>query len=321
MNNQGTNYNMVNMMKMSMQANNYNQQYIRPPGTVNNNAQSNYNPQFNMNNPGMMMNNYKPQNYQQTFQGYQQPPQNYQQTIQGYQQPPQNYQQTIQGYQQPSQTYQQQNQMNLKPAPFQNTFFVYGKIGNKTIAQEDRQSFLNNLRDTNWTQVSLYKNSKNAQVKTSFAPKQGNSISDDHMFEYASFDRYYIELEPALSNFNFYLNDIQQGQSGMHETVQNKKNTFLSNIQGETDADFNTILYKIKQNRSYILSKDEQLYKKVANILPFIATDTSNQNQQQQFQQQQPQPQFQQQQQMNMPPNSNNMYYGNNNMNVPRYNY
>ena len=305
-----TNYNMVNMMKMSLQANNYTQQFIRPVTTMNNPMHASYNPQFNMNNQGIMMNNYKPQTYQQPIQGYQQqppqtyqqqPPQTYQQPVQSYQQqPPQNYQQPVQGYQQkPPQTFQQQ----MKQTTLQNTYFVYGRIGNKTIAQEDRQSFLNNLKDTNWTQNTLYKNSTNAQVKTTFVPKQGNYPSEDQKFEYASFNKYCIELEPSLSSFNLYLNDIQLGQNGMQETMQSKKSIFLSNIQGEPDMDFSLILHKIKQNRSYILSKDEQLYKSVANILPFIATDNSAQNQQQQPQQ------------MSMPPNnnSNNMYYGNNN--------
>ena len=312
MNTQGTNYNMVNMMKMSMQPNTYNQQYIRPTTTMNNTMPNNYNPQYNMNNQGMMMNNnYKPPGYQQPLQTYQQqPPQNYQ----GYQQqqPPQNYQ----GFQQ-----------QMKPPTLQNAFFVFGRIGNKTIAQEDRQSFMNNLKDTNWTQNTLYKNSKNAQVKTTFVPKQANNYtSNEQTFAYASFNRYCIELEPALNNFNLYLNDIQQAQNTMQETMQSKKNMFMSNIQGEPDMDMSLILHKIKQNRSYILSKDEQLYKSVANILPFIVTDTStNQQQQQQPQQQQFQQPQQQPQQMSMiPNNNNNMYYGNtgnNNMSVPHYNY
>jgi hypothetical protein len=100
MNTQGTNYNMVNMMKMPMQPNTYNQQYIRPTTTMNNTMPNNYNQQYNMNNQGMMMNNnYKPPGYQQ------QPPQNYQ-GFQQQQQPMQNYQ----GYQQ------------QQPMPIQNNF-------------------------------------------------------------------------------------------------------------------------------------------------------------------------------------------------------
>ena len=316
MNTQGTNYNMVNMMKMPMQPNTYNQQYIRPTTTMNNTMPNNYNQQYNMNNQGMMMNNnYKPPGYQQ------QPPQNYQ-GFQQQQQPMQNYQ-GYQQQQQPMQNYQG-FQQQMKP-PTQTAFFVVGRIGNKIIAQEDRQSFMNNLKDTNWTQNTVYKNSKNAQVKTTFVPKQANNYtSNEQTFAYASFNKYCIELEPALNNFNSYLNDIQQAQTTMQEAIQSKKNMFISNIQGETDMDINLILHKIKQNRSYILSKDEQLYKSVANILPFIVTDTStNQQQQQQPQQQQ----LQQPQQMSMIPNNNNnnMYYGNtgsnNNMSVPHYNY
>lgn len=317
MNTQGTNYNMVNMMKMSMQPNTYNQQYIRPTTTMNNTMPNNYNQQYNMNNQGMMMNNnYKPPGYQQ------QPPQNYQ-GFQQQQQPMQNYQ-GYQQQQQPMQNYQG-FQQQMKP-PTQTAFFVVGRIGNKIIAQEDRQSFMNNLKDTNWTQNTVYKNSKNAQVKTTFVPKQANNYtSNEQTFAYASFNKYCIELEPALNNFNSYLNDIQQAQTTMQEAIQSKKNMFISNIQGETDMDINLILHKIKQNRSYILSKDEQLYKSVANILPFIVTDTSTNQQQQQQQPQQQQ--LQQPQQMSMIPNNNNnnMYYGNtgsnNNMSVPHYNY
>ena len=91
----------------------------------------------------------------------------------------------------------------------------------------------------------------------------------------------------------------------------------LSNTS--TDIDFQSLLSKISENRSYILSKDQVLYKKVEKILPLL----NQSNQKEQFQNQpqmnqpmqpqmnqpmQPQPYYLQQPQQ--PPN----IYGNNNM-------
>ena len=128
-------------------------------------------------------------------------------------------------------------------------------------------------------------------------------------------------LHPYLTDFANYENEIKQRFSKLDLDDKNNNKEFISkNLSNtSTDIDFQSLLSKISENRSYILSKDQVLYKKVEKILPLL--NQSNQNNQFQNQPQMNQPM---QPQMNQPMQPQPFYlqqpqqppniYGNNNM-------
>ena len=187
------------------------------------------------------------------------------------------------------------NQMNVNP----NTF-VFAKIGHVEIVNEDLMTFKNNIKSTEWTQNSTYKNAKNIQITTTC----GNSRNDNNqrLNIQNNFNNYLLSFPSYLTDFANYENEIKQRFSKLDTEDQNKNREFISqNLSNtSTEIDFQTLLSKISENRSYILSKKQDLYKKVEKILPLL--NQSNQNNQFQNQPQMNQPmQPQMNQQMNQP--------------------
>ena len=206
------------------------------------------------------------------------------------------------------------NQMSVNP----NTF-IFAKIGQVEIANENLMTFKNNIKSTEWTQNSTYKNAKNIQITTTC----GNSRNDNNqrLNIQNNFNNYLLSFPSYLTDFANYENEINQRFSKLDTEDQNKNREFISqNLSNtSTEIDFQTLLSKISENRSYILSKKQDLYKKVEKILPLL--NQSNQNKQFQNQPQMNQPM---QPQMNQPMQPQPFYlqqpqqppniYGNNNM-------
>ena len=183
------------------------------------------------------------------------------------------------------------NQMSVNP----NTF-IFAKIGQVEIANENLMTFKNNIKSTEWTQNSTYKNAKNIQITTSC----GNSRNDNNQrlnFQ-NNFNNYLLSFPPYLTDFANYENEIKQRFSKLDLDDKNNNKEFISkNLSNtSTDIDFQSLLSKISENRSYILSKDQVLYKKVEKILPLL----NQSNQKEQFQNQ-PQMNQPMQPQMNQP--------------------
>lgn len=222
--------------------------------------------------------------------------------------------------------------MNMPPQnQFQGQFnatFISGKIGNKEIAKEDLPTFKSNLKETEWTQNPIYKNAKNADVQLTFNPKENRNNMPN--FQRANIGSYLLDIGPYLSEFNNYANDCLSKNAKMADEVEQKKNEFIKScFPSDASIDMVTMLEKIKKNRCYILSKDQQLYKKVEHYLPFLADDKPNntnnnsnpillnqvsQNINQINQTSPPSFGYQQQQNSQVPPQQyNNMNYGYNN--------
>ena len=183
------------------------------------------------------------------------------------------------------------NQMSVNP----NTF-IFAKIGHVEIVNEDLMTFKNNIKSTEWTQNSTYKNAKNIQITTTC----GNSRNDNNqrLNIQNNFNNYLLSFPPYLTDFANYENEIKQRFSKLDLDDKNNNKEFISkNLSNtSTDIDFQSLLSKISENRSYILSKDQVLYKKVEKILPLL----NQSNQKEQFQNQ-PQMNQPMQPQMNQP--------------------
>ena len=183
------------------------------------------------------------------------------------------------------------NQMSVNP----NTF-IFAKIGQVEIANENLMTFKNNIKSTEWTQNSTYKNAKNIQITTTC----GNSRNDNNqrLNIQNNFNNYLLSFPSYLTDFANYENEIKQRFSKLDLDDKNNNKEFISkNLSNtSTDIDFQSLLSKISENRSYILSKKQDLYKKVEKILPFL----NQSNEKEQFQNQ-PQMNQPMQPQMNQP--------------------
>ena len=152
------------------------------------------------------------------------------------------------------------NQMSVNP----NTF-IFAKIGQVEIANENLMTFKNNIKSTEWTQNSTYKNAKNIQITTTC----GNSRNDNNqrLNIQNNFNNYLLSFPSYLTDFANYENEIKQRFSKLDTEDQNKNREFISqNLSNtSTEIDFQTLLSKISENRSYILSKKQKKKKKYSN--------------------------------------------------------
>lgn len=207
-----------------------------------------------------------------------------------------------------------QNQYGMQqPQQQQAMTFICGKIGTKIIASEDLPTFQSNLKETEWTQNPIYKKAQNADVQTTFSSNQNNRGLN---YQRVNFDSYLLDVVPALSEFDNYATDCLARNASMVEEGEKKRIEFMKTCFPQENTDMNMIdlLSKIKSNRSFVLSKDPVLYKKVDQLLPFLVND--NVNTQMPVQQQAPAVQPPQNnmnygyQQQTNPPQMNNYSYG-----------
>ena len=168
-----------------------------------------------------------------------------------------------------------QNQYGMQQQPPQAMAFIAGKIGTKIIASEDLATFQSNLKETEWTQNPIYKKAQNADVQTTFVSNQNNRGLN---YQRVNFDSYLLDVVPALSEFDNYANDCLQRNASMVEEGERKRIEFMKTCFPQENTDMNMIdlFGKIKTNRSFVLSKDPVLYKKVDQLLPFLVNDNVN---------------------------------------------
>jgi hypothetical protein len=156
--------------------------------------------------------------------------------------------------------------------------FIFTSIGNRTIINEDFNTFQNNLKSNEWTNNSLYKLAINVPIYPTFNTKKSKDGGlDIHLQN--NFNNYLLNLPSYLDDFNSYVNEINNRNMKMNEDIEKNKNNFISqNLPKENpNMDFNLLLNKISQNKSYILSKDHNLYSKISNLLPLLKDNKNNQ--------------------------------------------
>ena len=202
-----------------------------------------------------------------------------------------------------------QNSIMSQGVPNPNCF-VNGRIGNIEIVNEDLPTFMNNIKSTEWTQNSTYKSAKNISITTSCGNSRNNNQNNNILTN--NFNNYLVSFPSILSEFPNYENEINQRRIKLETDEQNNKTNFLEkNLQGTNiDIDLNQLYFKIGENRNYILSKDQILYKKIEKLLPQLNKNNITQppiNNQQEIKP--PQPIY------NMQPQQPNNFYGNNNNN------
>ena len=161
--------------------------------------------------------------------------------------------------------------------------FIFSSIGKYTIINEDFNTFKNNLKSNEWTNNSLYKLAINVPVSPTFDTKKSKNGNLNSNIQ-NNFNNYLLNLPSYLDDFNSYINEINNRNIKINEDIEKNKNNFISkNLPNENlNIDFNSLMNKISQNKSYILSKDQNLYTKVSNLLPLLKKNSQQPQQQSQ---------------------------------------
>ena len=159
---------------------------------------------------------------------------------------------------------QPQNQ-NVGPKPF-----ITGAIGRCKISAEDLQTFSKSIKEVEWTNNVNYMQAQNIPVRHRLSG-QGENRNDVYIPRHR-FNDYYIN-----SNFNpneiiTFIREVTDKNKKVKDQIVKEKSDFLKdNFPSESaDLGLNDLYKKIGEKRKEVLEKDNNLYRRVENLLPLI---------------------------------------------------
>ena len=142
--------------------------------------------------------------------------------------------------------------------------FIIGKFGKKTVVSQDLTTFLNKIKQAEWTTNPSYLIAKDINVKPILS--KYNKENDNTIYKYSdTIDKLYLHLNGINSNdYLNYINEIKNRKNKLDEEAKKEKEEFLkSNFNNEGKLDLNTILNRIRNNQISFILKDQILYNKV----------------------------------------------------------
>jgi len=162
------------------------------------------------------------------------------------------------------------NIKNVLPGNRQNkqNSFIIGKFGKKTVVSQDLNTFLNKIKQAEWTTNTSYLLAKDINIKpvfTNYNNKEEYSIPN-----YSSkIDKYYLHLNEINSNdYLNYVNEIKNRKSKINQDVIKEKEEFMKvNFPNEGKLDVNTMLNRIRNNYQKFISNDQILYNKISQAI------------------------------------------------------
>ena len=146
--------------------------------------------------------------------------------------------------------------------------FIIGKFGKKTVVSQDLSTFLNKIKQAEWTTNSSYLLAKDIKIKPLFTSY--NNKDDNNIPNYANkIDKYYLHLnEINFNDFSAYVNEIKNRKNKLHQDAKKEKEEFIrANFPNEGKVDLNTILNRIRNNYQSFISKDQILYNKISQAM------------------------------------------------------
>ena len=163
---------------------------------------------------------------------------------------------------------------NIKDNPRENIqnknkSFIIGKFGKKTVVSQDLDTFLNKIKQAEWTTNPSYLIAKDINVKPIFT-KNNNIDNDNKITKYSNnIDKLYLHLNEINTNdFLNYINEITNRKNKFDEEAKKEKEEFLkSNFYNQEKLNLNAILNRIRNNYMNFISKDEILYNKIYQTL------------------------------------------------------
>ena len=163
---------------------------------------------------------------------------------------------------------------NIKDNPRENIqnknkSFIIGKFGKKTVVSQDLDTFLNKIKQAEWTTNPSYLIAKDINVKPIFI-KNNNIDNDNNIPKYSNnIDKLYLHLNEINTNdFLNYINEITNRKNKFDDEAKKEKEEFLkSNFYNQEKLNLNAILNRIRNNHMNFISKDQILYNKIYQTL------------------------------------------------------
>ena len=163
---------------------------------------------------------------------------------------------------------------NIKDNPRENIqnknkSFIIGKFGKKTVVSQDLDTFLNKIKQAEWTTNPSYLIAKDINVKPIFI-KNNNIDNDNNITKYSNnIDKLYLHLNEINTNdFLNYINEIINRKNKFDDEAKKEKEEFLkSNFYNQEKLNLNAILNRIRNNHMNFISKDQILYNKIYQTL------------------------------------------------------
>jgi hypothetical protein len=152
-----------------------------------------------------------------------------------------------------------------------NNMVIGGRIGNKDIATDGINNFVQSMKEFEWTGNTIYKPAKVCDIRPTFVKSQGGSgTSGDHYQpKQINFDLFYIEENKYLANFQQYKSDIEDRKMQFLDKIETKKKDFavsyFPNDLKDSD-DKKTIIAQLKVSKSKVI-QNSNLSSKLGNYL------------------------------------------------------
>ncbi|MCQ2820292.1 MAG: hypothetical protein MJ252_23750 [archaeon] len=171
------------------------------------------------------------------------------------------------------------NQMQPNQPSALSPCFIGGRIGNKEIVRFDYNTFLSQIEDTNWASNPIYKLADNVRITTPLSNNKNQMNMGPNIPPSKDvFSPYIFEVNNMMANeFNSYLYSCQERKQKMENDKESNRIKFINDfLGGDQNISFNDMLKKIEDNRSYIISKDDELKNRIQKYLAFIVKDNSS---------------------------------------------
>ena len=147
---------------------------------------------------------------------------------------------------------------------------MIAKFGKKKVISQDLNTFLNSIKQAEWTNNPAYLPAKDIEVKPTFKINQ-NEINLNNIPKYSNtVDKLYLHLNKInINDYMNYTNEIKTRQNKIDNYVKKEKENFIRNNFGfnEGKLDMNIILERIRNNYMNFISKDQILYNKINQAL------------------------------------------------------
>ena len=141
--------------------------------------------------------------------------------------------------------------------------FMIARFGKKKVIAQDLATFLNSMKQAEWTNNPAYLPAKDIEVKPTFKINQ-NEINLNNIPKYSNtVDKLYLHLNKInINDYMNYTNEIKTRQNKIDNYVKKEKENFIRNNFGfnEGKLDMNIILERIRNNYMNFISKDQILY-------------------------------------------------------------
>ena len=148
--------------------------------------------------------------------------------------------------------------------------FMVAKFGKKRVIAQDLTTFLNSIKQAEWTNNPAYLPAKDIEVKPTFKINQNENNMNNFPKYSNTVDKLYLHLNKInIPDYMNYANEINIRQSKIDNYVKKEKENFIKNNFGfnEGKLDMNTILQRIRNNYMTFISKDQILYNKIKQAI------------------------------------------------------